>query len=132
MGLANDFGDTGGDWTADWRSISLDYGLMQRLRIDTQLALIKEQTLALDQEETALGLERLQKSLEKLERDAQQYRTAAERLRRDIATFLCAVHTYRSTWTPPDQPSEWRADLGMDDDIVDRMANIYKRKGHYL
>ena len=130
--MVDDLGDTGGEWTADWRSIHNELTLLTRLQLDRKVAALKDETLALDENETAHGLARLQRSLERLEAEAGQYARGAERLRKEIATFLAAVHTYRSTWTPPAQKSEWWVDLGLDDDAVDAMANLYKRKGHHL
>ena len=130
--MVDDLGDTGGEWTADWRTIHNELTLLTRLQLDRKVAALKDETLALDQNETAQSLARLQRSLERLEAQAGQYARGAERLRKEIATFLAAVHTYRSTWTPPAQESEWRVDLGLDDDAVEAMANLYRRQGRYL
>ena len=131
VSLANDFGDTGGDWTAEWRRIHLDYVDMYRLQIDTQLQLLKEHTLKLDREENVRNLQRLQDALVKLERDAEGYARKADELRNAISTFVAAVHSYRSTWTPPEETqSEWGAThTGIDDDVVDRIAAFYTKKG---
>ena len=133
MSLANDYGDTGGEWTADWRAIHLQLVEMSRLQIDTQLRTLKGITVELDKTETARNLERLQDALVKLERDAQIYARKAEELRKAIGTFIAAVHTYRSTWTPPEEPApEWGMYTGIDDDLVDRMARFYTDKGHRI
>ena len=133
MSLADDFGDTGGDWTADWRRLHVGYAAMSRLQIDTQLRLLKEQTLKLDKDENARDLERLQDALVKLERDAQVYARKAEELRKAVATFIGAVHTYRSTWTPPEEPaSEWGTYTGIDDEVVDRLAAFYTKRGRHI
>ena len=133
MSLADDYGDTGAEWTAEWRTIHLQLVEMSRLEIDTQLRTLKGITLELDKTETARNLERLQDALVKLERDAQIYARKAEELRKSIGTFIAAVHTYRSTWTPPEEPaSEWGTYTGIDDDVVDRMARFYTDKGHRI
>ena len=133
VSMANDFGDIGGDWTAEWRSIHLQLVDMSRLQIDTQLRVLKGITLDVDKEETAYGLERLQDALVKLERDAERYARKAEELRKAVGTFIAAVHTHRSTWTPPEEPaSEWGTFTGIDDEVVDRMARFYTDKGHRI
>ena len=130
MSLANDFGDTGGDWTAEWRRLHVVYAALSRLQVDTQLRLLKEQALKVDNDENARELQRLQDDLVKLERDAQVYARKAEELRKAVATFIAAVHTYRSTWTPPDEPaSEWGTYTGIDDEVVDRLAAFYTKRG---
>ena len=130
MSLADDYGDTGAEWTAEWRAIHLQLVDMSRLQIDTQLRTLKGITLDLDKTDTGRNLERLQDALVKLERDAQIYARKAEELRKAIGTFIGAVHTYRSTWTPPEEPaSEWGTYTGIDDDVVDRLAAFYTKKG---
>ena len=130
MSLADDYGDTGAEWTAEWRAIHLKLVDMSRLQIDTQLRTLKGITLDLDKTETARNLERLQNALVKLERDAEIYARKAEELRKAIGTFIAAVHTYRSTWTPTEEPaSEWGTYTGIDDDVVDRLAAFYTKKG---
>ena len=133
MSLANDFGDTGGDWTAEWRRLHVGYAAMSRLQIDTQLRLLKEQALKLDNDENARDLQRLQDDLVKLEWDARLYARKAEELREDVATFIAAVHTYLSTWTPPEEPaSEWGTHTGIDDEVVDRLAAFYTKRGRHI
>ena len=133
MSLADDYGDTGAAWTAEWRAIHLQLVDMSRLQIDTQLRTLKGITLELDKTETARNLERLQNALVKLERDAEIYARKAEELRKAIGTFIGAVHTYRSTWTPQEEPApEWGMYTGIDDDVVDRMARFYTDKGHRI
>ena len=130
MSLADDFGDIGAEWTAEWRRIHLQYVEISGLQIDTQLRLLKQHTLKVDAEENARNLERLQDALVKLERDAQRYARKAEELRKGVATFIAAVHSYRSTWEAPENPpAEWNTYTGIDDEVVDRLAAFYTKHG---
>ena len=129
--MANDFGDIGGDWTADWRELSLLMTEIQQLAVDTAIRTLKHHTLNADREENRRHLGDLQRAVSNLERQAERYKLKAAKLHKEVATFRAAIHTYMSTWQPPEAPaSEWSVNVNpLDDEAIDRIARFYRDSG---
>ena len=131
--VTNDYGDTGAEWTARWRHIQLEYTAMSRLKLDTQLNVLKQHTLALDKEDSYRNLERLDEALTKLHRDAERYVLQAVALRNEVRRFADDLGAYIETWTPPEPPAyQWGTYTGADDEVIDRIARFYTDKGHHI
>ena len=139
MTWVNDYGDLGGDWTADWRHLKVEMSpWIDGRQITFRLGMVHKAALAADKLETKANLMLLAQEVAKLEREVETQVHLLTKLRKEVGLFTAAVHQARTLaadkpdpLSPEELERQKTEDLLRQSEIgLDRTARLYGLDRH--